>query len=79
LGDIPGLSITIDPVRGPEELIVVDQNNNLVAGERRLEACKHKGMKHVPVRRIFVDAETTSLLEIVEDWFRKDFTPLEAL
>lgn len=58
--------------------IVVDQDNNLVAGHRRLQACTIAGMRSVPIRRL--ESLTESQLrevELEENLRRKDLTEYE--
>jgi hypothetical protein len=58
--------------------IVIDEASNLVAGERRLEACKRLGWTNVPVRRLgdLTEAERREI-ELEENLRRKDLTPYE--
>lgn len=59
--------------------IVIDEKNNLVAGHRRLSACKNLGWKEVEVRVIEIKGDELKMLdvEVAENFFRKDFTPEE--
>jgi ParB-like chromosome segregation protein Spo0J len=79
-GDLDALAASIKAVGllGP---IVVDAENNLVAGHRRLEACRKLGWPTVPVRRVrqIKDAITALSAERDENTCRKDFTPSEAV
>lgn len=74
MGDIAALAASIDRV-GLLHPIVVTPDNKLIAGERRLEACKLLGWGDVP-------ATVVSLEDIVrgendENAIRKDFLPSE--
>lgn len=79
-GDLDALASSIRDVGllGP---IVVDADNNLVAGHRRLEACRKLGWPNVPVRRVRQISDAVSALkaERDENTCRKDFTPSEAV
>src|SRR5262249_41385366 len=57
--------------------IVVTPNGDLIAGERRLEACKLLGWTNVPVTIVDLDAVVRG--EFAENAYRKDFTPSEAV
>jgi N6-adenosine-specific RNA methylase IME4 len=74
MGDIAALAASIERV-GLLHPIVVTPDNKLIAGERRLEACKLLGWEDVP-------ATVVSLEDIVrgendENAIRKDFLPSE--
>ncbi len=58
--------------------VVVDEQNTLVAGGRRLEACRQLGWTTVPVRRLgdLTDAERREI-ELEENVRRKDLTAYE--
>lgn len=58
--------------------ITVDSHNNLVAGERRLRACKQLGWLEIPARA-FTDltADERREIELEENVRRKDLTPYE--
>lgn len=79
-GDLDALAESIRTVGllGP---IVVDGDNNLVAGHRRLEACRKLGWPTVPVRRVrqINDAVMALKAERDENTCRKDFAPSEAV
>ena len=60
--------------------ITVNQDNVLMAGERRLKACEILGMEEVDVRRISTsDAEEELLFEIDENECRRDFSKAERM
>ena len=54
--------------------IVATPDLRLIAGQRRLEACKTLGWREVPVR--VVDIEAIVYGEREENTARKDFVPL---
>jgi len=78
LGDIPGLAASIVEV-GLINPITLTRDGRLVAGQRRLEACRHLGWDLLPAR--FVDNldDATKLLraELHENVCRKDMLPSE--
>lgn len=79
-GDIESLALSIKTI-GLLAPIVVDADNKLVAGHRRLEACRRLGYPNVPVRRVrqITDAVTALVAERDENTCRKDFTTSEAV
>ena len=78
LGDIPSLSNSIHE-RGLLQPIVITSDGTLIAGQRRLEACRSLGWRDVPVRIVthFDDARSRLLAEQDENTCRKDMTPSE--
>jgi N6-adenosine-specific RNA methylase IME4 len=76
LGDIAQLAQSIAEI-GLLHPIVINPNGQLIAGYRRLEACKKLGWKQVPVR--VVDLDNLLRGERDENVQRKDFTPSEAV
>jgi N6-adenosine-specific RNA methylase IME4/ParB-like chromosome segregation protein Spo0J len=76
IGDIDALARSISE-NGLLHPIVVDKDNNLVAGERRLEAVKQLGWKDVRVTA--VDIDDIARGEFAENMDRKDFTLSEAV
>ena len=73
-GDIAELASDIAK-NGLIQPIVVDQNNNLLCGERRLRACKSLGMDEVDVvMKTADDAHQALLVEIAENENRKPFS-----
>jgi ParB/RepB/Spo0J family partition protein len=74
LGDIESLAASIKEL-GLLHLIVVRPDGRLIAGERRLPACKRLGWKTVPVT--YVDLKQVIRGEFAENAFRKDFLPSE--
>jgi ParB family chromosome partitioning protein len=47
--------------------IIVDRNNVLVAGERRLRACRNVGLSRVPVLKLDIDYDSMTALDIQSD------------
>jgi ParB family chromosome partitioning protein len=74
LGDISSLATSIQEV-GLLHPIVVRPDGRLIAGERRLAACKQLGWKTVPVT--FVDLKEVIRGEFAENAHRKNFLPSE--
>ncbi|MDJ0621725.1 MAG: ParB N-terminal domain-containing protein [Desulfocapsaceae bacterium] len=61
--------------------ILIDEQSNLIAGYRRLEACKKLKMEEVEVKIVEFGGDMLKKLdvELAENFFRKDFTPHEVL
>jgi len=61
--------------------ILIDEQSNLVAGYRRLTACRNLLWKEVDVRIVDFSGDEMKMLdaEIAENFFRKDFSPEEIL
>jgi N6-adenosine-specific RNA methylase IME4 len=76
LGDIGGLAASIAEV-GLLHSIVITPGGKLIAGGRRLAACKELGWVEVPVR--IVDLDSLVRGEFAENVHRKDFTLSEAV
>ncbi len=76
-GDIEGLAESIRKY-GLFHPIVVDEENNLIAGERRLRACRFLEWSEIPARmyRELTDDEKSEI-ELEENLRRKDLTPYE--
>jgi N6-adenosine-specific RNA methylase IME4/ParB-like chromosome segregation protein Spo0J len=74
LGDIAGLAESIQTV-GLLHPIVIKPDRKLIAGERRLAACKLLGWKRVAVK--IVDLDQIVRGEHAENAHRKDFAPSE--
>jgi len=55
--------------------IIVDENYNLIAGYRRLTACKNIGWKTISA--IVKEGLTKCVIELEENWKRKDLTTYE--
>jgi ParB-like chromosome segregation protein Spo0J len=75
LGDLAQLAKSIDEV-GLLHPVVINASNTLIAGERRLEACKLLGWQKIPVR--VIDLQSIVRGEYDENTMRKDFTNSEA-
>lgn len=79
LGNLQSLADNIREI-GLLSPIVVNEEYQLLAGERRLEACKLLGWTEVDVSIIStVDAEAEIAIEISENNMRKDFTREELI
>ncbi len=76
LGDINSLSEDIK-TNGLINPITITDTNELIAGERRLEALKLLGTDLVPCHVASVDSEGALFLEYAENDERKPFTPTE--
>jgi ParB family chromosome partitioning protein len=74
LGDIAPLAASIKEL-GLLHPIVARPDGRLIAGERRLAACKRLGWKTIPVT--YVDLKQVVRGEFAENAFRKDFLPSE--
>src|SRR5262249_49969396 len=74
LGDIVSLSKSIAAI-GLLHPVVVTKDSALVAGRRRLEACKELGWTDIPTT--VVDLDDPLRAEHDENAVRKDFTPSE--
>ena len=79
-GDISALENSIRRV-GLLNPIVVDEKNRLVAGYRRLTACRNLGWQEIEVTIVNFDGDILKMLdaEVDENFFRKDFTPDEII
>ena len=75
-GDIDGLASSIKSI-GLLHPIVIKPNGKLIAGHRRLAACRQLGWWDIPVTVIDIDAIVHG--EFAENTFRKDFTLSEAV
>lgn len=75
MGDIDGLAASIAEL-GLLHPVVITPDGRLIAGERRLVACKQLGWATVPVTVIQLDELLNG--ELAENTARKDFTPMEA-
>jgi ParB/RepB/Spo0J family partition protein len=74
LGDIEGLAASIADV-GLLHPVVINIHNKLIAGARRLKACRQLGWSSVPVHVVDIDAIARG--ELAENEHRKNFTPSE--
>jgi ParB-like nuclease domain len=73
-GDIPALARSIEAV-GLLHAVVVTPSNELVCGERRIEAARLLGWQEIPVRVVNIEAIVFG--EQAENELRKDFTVSE--
>jgi hypothetical protein len=76
LGDVDQLAASIAAV-GLLHPIVIEADGTLIAGQRRLEACKLLGWTEVPVTVVALDNIVRG--EFAENTARKDFTLSEAV
>jgi N6-adenosine-specific RNA methylase IME4 len=76
LGDIASLAASIREL-GLLHPVVITRRRELVAGERRLEACRALGWTDVPVT--VIDLAEIARGEAAENFERKNFTPSEAV
>lgn len=74
LGDIDDLWASIEQI-GLLHPIVIDPQNKLIAGRRRLEAYKKQGRETIPAH--VIDVEDATLAEVHENIKRCDLTPSE--
>lgn len=74
--DIEKLAQSIKTV-GLIHPLVVNQNDELIAGGRRFSALKHLGVTEVPVHRIDKDPREQELIAIDENLVRLDLTKVE--
>ena len=79
-GDIAALENSIRKV-GLLNPIVIDEKNRLVAGYRRLMACRNLGWREIAVTVVDFDGDVMKRLdiEVDENLLRKDFTPEEIM
>jgi hypothetical protein len=75
LGDIAAFAANIAEIGGLLHPIVIRPDGTLIAGERRLAACKLLGWAEVPVT--IVDMEQIARGGFSENAYRKDFLPSE--
>lgn len=80
IGDITDLARSINMV-GLLHPIVIDKDNNLIAGLRRLESAKMLDWDEIPCRVVadLEDATKALLAERDENTCRKNFSPIEAV
>ena len=76
LGNVNALAKSINTV-GLMHPIVINENKELIAGQRRLEACKLLGWKEVPVTTINIKEIMAG--ELHENIARKDLTMSERI
>ena len=80
IGDLDVLQTSIATV-GLINPVLIDEENNLIAGYRRLTACKNLGWTDIETTVVTLHGDKIKMLdvEIAENFFRKDFTPEEIL
>ena len=78
IGDLASLQQSIQQV-GLINPILIDENDTLVAGFRRLSACRNLGWKEIEVNVVELEGDELKMLEaeVAENLFRKEFTPEE--
>ncbi len=74
MGDLDALARNIAEL-GLLQPIVITPDNVLIAGARRLAACKRMDLTEIPVH--VVDVDSIARGELAENTHRKDFTPSE--
>jgi len=74
LGDIHALADSIKDI-GLLQPIVINENNELIAGQRRIDACKYLGWTEIPTYT--VNLENIIAGEFHENELRKDFSYTE--
>jgi len=74
-GDLASLENSIRKV-GLLNSVVIDEDNRLIAGYRRLSACRNLGWKEIEANVIEYGSDELKMLdaEVDENLFRKDFT-----
>jgi ParB family chromosome partitioning protein len=75
LGDVQALAKSIEELGLLQPIVVNEATNELIAGHRRLEACKLLGWKEIPANA--VNLENMVRGEYAENAFRKEFTVTE--
>jgi ParB family transcriptional regulator, chromosome partitioning protein len=78
LGDIAGLADTIRTVGLLQPIVVNEETNELVAGERRFRALETLGVEETEVRLFTGDKSEAGMAEAIENIARKPFTPTES-
>lgn len=76
MGDIDGLAASIKEL-GLLHPVVINPEGTLIAGKRRIEACKRLGWTNIPIH--IVDLQRLAHGQAAENFQRKDFTPSEAV
>lgn len=80
IGDLEQLQSSIEKV-GLINPVLIDENNRLIAGYRRLTVCKNLGWTEIEVSMVSFDGDLIKMLdaEVAENLYRKDFTQEEIL
>jgi ParB family chromosome partitioning protein len=74
-GDLTTLAESMEAI-GLLNPIVIDSNNYLIAGYRRLTAARMMGWQEIEARVVDVrDRKTLLMIEMEENTTRRDFTP----
>lgn len=62
-----------------QPIVVRKQNDafQLIAGERRLRACKHIGLKKIPARIIKVNDISSAIISLIENLQRENLNPID--
>ena len=78
IGDLASLEESIQQV-GLINPVLIDENDTLVAGYRRLTACRNLGWTEIEVNVVELQGDELKMLEaeVAENLFRKEFTPDE--
>ena len=77
MGDLTELKNSIKE-NGILQPLLVDKDNNLIAGHRRLAAAKEMELEEVPVQVIDVtNGDRVAIIQLVENIHRKDLDPIE--
>lgn len=76
LGDLTELTRSIKE-KGILQPILIDKDNVVIAGHRRLEAAKLAGLKEIPAILTKVDNESRQEIQLIENIHRKDLNPIE--
>jgi len=79
LSDVEDLAASINRIGliEPVVIAIVDGNKNLLAGHRRLRACKDLGMEEIPAKIEELTVKEQTELTFAENFFRKDLSPIE--
>ena len=80
IGDLTSLEESIQQV-GLINPVLIDENDNLVAGFRRLSACRNLGWQEIEANVVELEGDELKILEaeVAENLYRKEFTPDEIL
>ena len=77
MGDLTELKNSIKE-NGILQPLLVDKDNNLIAGHRRLAAAKEMELEEVPVQVIDItNGDRVAIIQLVENIHRKDLDPIE--
>jgi N6-adenosine-specific RNA methylase IME4 len=77
MGDLAGLARSIDERGALLQPVVIDKDNNLIAGQRRMAAWPLTKFRREPIPVTVVDIDAIVAGEWDENAKRKDFTPSE--